>query len=147
MAARRVTTYLPDEVQAVFGPLGEDDSLSGRLATIVLRYAEALKRSCPTLTVAEWSAIVDACNGLFMGSDAGAPAFIWAEIADADGIGEKWGIDQEGLAQRLRKLPYAAQVAVAEVVEQFWRGNKEGDRETRLREAGAAVAEADAARP
>ena len=47
----------------------------------------------------------------------------WAEISDADrldGLGKKWGIDAEALAQRLRAMSAGAQVAVAEVVQRFW---------------------------
>jgi hypothetical protein len=143
MSARRVTTYLTDAVQVVIGPLGDGVSLSGRLTAVVLRYGDIMRRSCPPLSLAEWSAIMDACNGLCMGGDTSAPAFIWAEIADAAGVGEKWGVDQEGLSQRLRRLPYSGQVAVAEVVERFWRANEEGGRETRLIHAGAVVAETD----
>lgn len=145
MAARRSTIYIPDEMQAVIGPLGDDDSLSGRLTTVMLRYGEILSRSCPSMSLAEWSAIMDACNGLYQGSDVGAPAFIWAEIADAEGLREKWGIDQSALSDRLRKLPYPAQVAVSEVVERFWR-SKEDDRTERLKRAGAVIVESDAAR-
>lgn len=121
MTARRTTIYLPIEAELALGAR-EGDSMSARIATVALRYDLLWRAAAPALTEAEWCAICDALNGVWLTEDTdGAPhAFLWAEIADCEGLGDKWSIDQDALAQRLRSASAPERIAVAEVVRRFW---------------------------
>ena len=66
-------------------------------------------------------------------------AFMWANVADSGGIGEKWGIDAERLVVKMRNLTYAETVAVAEVVQRFWSDCSKTDNEKWLAECGAKI--------
>jgi hypothetical protein len=105
---------------AATGDDAEDGNRSGRVNTVAARYlmvvAAELRRL--DLSRAEWCAIVDALNGSWL--DETSIPFIGAEIADAVGLGEKWGVDQQALSARLMGLSTAAQVTVVEVAERFW---------------------------
>jgi hypothetical protein len=90
---------------------------------VAARYREIIRRSVPALTEAEWMACADALNGVWLGDPVTGPPTLWMEIADADqldGLGAKWGIDAQALAQRLRDAHYAAAMAVIDVVERPW---------------------------
>lgn len=92
---------------------------SALLNTAMERYQMVLERSLPRLTVPEWCAVFDACDGVQWEST--RLHLAWAHMLDAAGLGGKWGIDQEALAQHLRQLPYASQVAVVDASERFWK--------------------------
>lgn len=125
---KKTTIYLSDPLLAAVGPHGEDGkpSLSGRLATIGERYVEILRRARPEFTRAEWCVILDANSVGFGGvSPENVGAALFANISGAieGGIGPKWGLtdrDVRMIANAVRKLPHAAQVSIAEAVEQFW---------------------------
>lgn len=112
----KLSIYLPDEVLAL---LGKPDSVSGRIAEIIERYVEIARTNIPDFTRDEWCAIFDHLNGF---GGAGAPnlTLLWAGIADTQGLGRKWGFDQEALAKKLRGRPYAQLVAIAELHAAFW---------------------------
>lgn len=103
---------------------GHQDQRSARLNSVAERYLDIVSRDCPALSEAEWCAICDALNGYWMGAgDAAGVRLAWAEIEDADrlsGLGEKWGVDAQAIAGRLREYTAGQQVAVAEVVQRFW---------------------------
>lgn len=99
--------------------VGHDENRSGRINTVCDRYLSIVAEHGPTLRLAEWCAACDALNGAWM-SDEASIRFMWAEIADCEGLGDKWGIDQPALTERIRELPLAAKVAMMEVVERFW---------------------------
>lgn len=82
------------------------------------RYYELLRRSLPTFTREEAGAICDACNGTLW--EPWSMSLLWADVADCEGLGEKWGIDQAALVARLRGLTYPELVATADAVERFW---------------------------
>lgn len=110
------------------GPAGLTDDLerraSRRLSPDLVarrdltRYYEMLRRSLPRFPRAEALAILDVCNGVLF--DPWSAPLIWASVADADGLGEKWRIDQAALAERLRGLSYAEALAVVDAAERFW---------------------------
>jgi len=108
---------------------------SGLLNTVAARYAEIVRRHCPTLTLAEWCACMDALNGVWMQAqsteEAGLLTVVWAEVYDADrldGLGVKWGCDARTLAERIREMDYAATVALVDAVERWWaRGDRPGE--------------------
>lgn len=131
MPANRVTIYLPDHVRAALGPCGEDSgvSLSGRVATIVLRYQEAVRRSRPRLSRAEWMLILDALNGVGRLAEErpeAAVAGLALEVYDhlrLNDAARKWSLtpaQATGLVDRLRALSYVEALSIVEAAEQFW---------------------------
>ena len=120
----RLSIYAGPPLQRVLE--GHDDNRSGRINTVAERYAYIVSRDCPALPEAAWCALCDALNGYWLkGSDSDSGVRLaWAEIEDADrlnGLGDKWDIDARALAKMLRNCSAGQQVAVAEVVQRFWR--------------------------
>ena len=107
-------------------------SKSGLINTVASRYQEICRRHCPTLTLAEWCAIMDALNGVWLQStdrDAAFLASVWAEVYDADrlnGLGGKWQCDAKALAERIRDYDYATVVALVDAVERWWALDNDG---------------------
>lgn len=133
----KISIYAGEPIQRV---LDGFDNRSGRLNTVAERYLDIIRRDCPALTEAEWCALCDALNG-YMASDGSAVRMAWAEIADAgliDGIGEKWEVDAQALAQRMRLMTAAEQTAIVEVTEAFWR-HSDLPRRQALKLAGARI--------
>ena len=100
------------------------------------RYYDALERelALQVWTEAEASAICDALNGLWLRESLGI-RYAWAEIADANGLGEKWGVDQADLVRRVRELQPGGLCALADAVERFW-ADPERPTAVALREVG-----------
>lgn len=117
--------------------VGHDENRSGRINTVCDRYLAVVAAHCPKMSEDEWMAACDALNGACLRDDASI-RFVWAEIADCAGLGEKWSIDQFALAQRLRAMPLAEKVALIEVVERFWSRCDLDSREA-LKLAGAQI--------
>lgn len=142
----RKTIYLTDASEKI---LGECDSLSGRINTIISRYGCITCEGCPSLTLAEWSAVCDVLNGTWLNAEVGSFDIcrsIWAEISDGDrldGLGAKWGIDAQDLSRRVQVMPYHEQVAIVEIATLFWQSPKLNDLEIEdlLRECGAKITE------
>ena len=103
--------------------LADDDNRSGRLNTVAERYSAIVAAHTPAMTEAEWCACCDALNGHYMDAGDGLMGvrYAWASVEDCEGLGDKWGVDQSALVARLRALPLADAVALAEVVQRFWR--------------------------
>jgi hypothetical protein len=137
----RKTIYLGDDAEMVIGT--RPRNLSGRINTILLRYDRIIDDVMPTLSEAEWCALCDANNGTVLDDHPQTVCYLWANVADFDGLGEKWGVDQAALVDKLRILPYAALCALAEVIADFWGNDKVGkaDNRTLLSESGAKVAD------
>lgn len=85
---------------------------------VIGRYLLICQRSKPDLTVSEWCALFDVLNGVFF--DEHSIEGVYAEIEDAEDIGEKWGIDKDALARKLRDMTFAQKAAIAEYSIQFW---------------------------
>lgn len=119
---------------------GHDENRSARLNTVAERYAAIVAAHTPELSEAEWCAVCDALNGCFMGAGEAllGVRYAWANVADCEGLGTKWGVDQDALAQRLRTASLAEQVSVAEVVQRFSRNTDLALREA-LELAGARI--------
>lgn len=140
--AERASIYIGEPLARL---LDGHENRSGRLNTVAERYLDIVARDCPALTRAEWCAVCDALNGYWMegGSNLGV-RMAWAEVSDADrlnGLGRKWNVDAEALADRMRDMSSAEQVALAEVVEIFWR-HTSLDTDAALAKAGARIAPA-----
>ena len=76
----------------------------------------------PTFARNEWCAIFDANNGtdVFNAEDHAPPLIVWANLADSQGIGEKWSINSASLVKRLQKLSVPQLLAVQEACVRFW---------------------------
>lgn len=127
--AEKYSIYAGEPMAAVLA--AHDDVRSGRINQVCADYIDICRDHMPTLTRAEWCAVMDATNGLHIAqSDSATRRFLWAEVADFAGLGEKWGINQEALAQSLRAMSTANLVAVVEASRVFWlhadRGSDEG---------------------
>lgn len=116
--AIRTTIYVPEEIQRLLG----GDTGSARINGIVARYGRIVAEAQPALTTSQWLAVLDASNGLALLDDAGTDmtAYLWAEIADATGLAERWGVDQDALVRHVRAMPYVSRVAIAEAARAFW---------------------------
>ena len=135
----RASIYMGAPLQ---GLVEDFESRSGRINEVAARYQAILDADCPGFTQAEWSAICEALNGFFMEGVESHPRLAWAEISEADRIhnlGQKWDVDAEALALRVRALPMGALIAVCEVVQRFWQ-YPNLDPDTALAKAGAKVA-------
>lgn len=122
MPARRASVYLSDRTLTI---AGEGESLSGRLNQIVSRYDDIVRHVMPEFPDNEWCAIFDANNGaivLFAGDEPTDLAFsgVWANVADSQGFDDKWRVDVDALAQKLRALPASQKIAVLEAIQTFW---------------------------
>jgi len=126
----RTSLYIGPALRRLLDDRPEDKGLwtrSGLLNTVAARYAEVCRRHCPTLTMAEWCACMDALNGVWMQAtsahEASRLTVVWAEVYDADrlnGLGAKWGCDAKALAERIREMDYATTVALVDAVERWW---------------------------
>ena len=149
MTAKRSSIYMPEEVKTFLAAYGEENSLSGSIATIIKRYQEITRAAAPTMTEQEWSAICDILNGCGIWLSSGGPdpaAYVWAEVADSapDGIDQKWGVSCQELSKKLRHLPLVGKIAVWDVAARFWASPKLNDTPTLqlLKECGAKIEDA-----
>lgn len=141
--AERITIYVGEPMAAILA--GHDDNRHQRINQVCADYRMMLTSVMPSFGRNEWCAIMDATNGLsVMGGDESSYRFIWAEVADCAGLGEKWGIDAESLARVLRGLSTAELIAVAEVSRAFW-ANAHLDTDEALKIAGAKITPASEA--
>jgi hypothetical protein len=129
MVTERGSIYFGEALRRLLAARPEDSGLwtrSGLLNTVAARYQEVCRRHCPTLTIAEWCAVMDALNGVWLrGSDHEAESLtaVWAEVYDADrldGLGKKWRCGAKALAERIRDYDYATTVALVDAVERWW---------------------------
>lgn len=98
------------------------------------RYYAVLRRSLPTFDRQEALAILDATNGTAF--DPTTVGLLWADVDDAEGLGEKWGIDRHALVARLRGLTYAESMALVDAAERFWSYGKDADTDLALEASG-----------
>jgi len=138
--------YISDAAEAVIGTIRDDGTLSGRINSIIVRYGAITEKECPELTVNEWLLLCDILNSTWRECE--NPRFdvaprLWVEVLESepDGMAEKWSVDLENLAQRLRSTSYAGQCAVIEIVNRWWsHGNRAIDDTTQaLKDCGARI--------
>lgn len=117
--AAKLSIYAGEPLATVLA--GYDDQRSGRVNQVCADYLLLIPELAPEMSRDEWCAVCDALNGLFIpDGDHGTYRFIWAEVADCEGLGEKWAIDQAALAARLRAMSVGQLIAAAEVSRRFW---------------------------
>ena len=104
------------------------------------RYYRLLDRTLTGVlfSVAEASAIVDACNGTLWDSFSlfGGLALGLEDAISGDQLDAKWGIDGERLLAKLRALEPVQHLAIVDAIERFWDADLSRDREDILREVG-----------
>jgi len=117
--AERFTIYAGEPIAGILA--GYEDNRSGRINQVAADFLLLIPELAPEFSAAEWQAITDVLNGSFVDDETGLK-LIWASVADSaeDGIGEKWGVDVEALAQRIRALKLPQLIAIREVVARFW---------------------------
>lgn len=131
----RLSIYAGAPMQLVLGDY--DEGKSPRINTVCARYLDIVAAESPTWPLAKWSAVCDALNGSWLMDDA-AIRYLWATVADFDGLGKKWGIDQDALVSELRDASLAKKIAIIEIVERFWL-RAELPAEQALAQAGAKI--------
>lgn len=135
----RFTVYVGEPLAAAM--VGFESARSARVNLVADAYRAFVEDNTPALPVTEWCAVVDAANGYVM-NDMAALGLLWATISDSaeDGVGEKWGVDVESLAQRVRRMRASELLALREIIARF--NNATGESyEAKLRHAGARFAE------
>lgn len=83
-------------------------------------YREFVADNTPALSASEWCAISDAGGGAVLNNSFNL-RLLWAAVADraADGLAQKWGVDIEALAGRLRSMRTSELLAVREVIQRY----------------------------
>lgn len=113
----------------------DPQSAAGRLAALkpqkpaeqtvtetAARYMAAVRRSLPDLEHAELCLVFDALGPEWTADEESAQT-LTAEIIDAidkDRLDQKWAVTGSRFANRIKRLPYAAQMALSELNEMFW---------------------------
>ena len=119
----RATIFISPPLMAA---IGNAPKLSSRLAVIADRYGEILWRARidRRFGKAEFNALCDCCNGTSFEPAKLIDGAVLANFEESliDGIAQKWEIDADLIAAKLRALNYSEQVALVEKIEQFWRG-------------------------
>lgn len=116
--AERFTLYAGEPVATVLA--GYESNRSGRINQVCADYHAMIADAAPVLSPSQWCGIVDALNGTLI--DDITLRHLWAEIADsaADGLGEKWGVDINALAQTVRCYSLTQLIALREIVRRYW---------------------------
>jgi hypothetical protein len=135
----RIAIYTGDGLAPAL--VGFEHGRSARVNQIAASYLMIVADECPELTLGEWSAVVDVLNGADHAAERNL-RFVWASIADADkldGLGAKWGIDAQALAQRVRDMRLAQLIALTEIGQRYWNLSGGVEHEIALKQAGAKV--------
>jgi hypothetical protein len=106
---------------------GSNGGRSVVIRALISGYAEIVRRERPELDAAEWNAIRDALNGMWLLAEQSGIGMLASglphELADAcrlEGLAEKWTIDGPALVRKVEALGFAARVAVLDDVLRFW---------------------------
>jgi hypothetical protein len=142
----KVNIYIGPPIEQALACLGGGyaDNRSGRLNTVCERYLVMVRDELSRINFSrgEWCAILDANNGVEANTGAGEinATMLWANVADSDGLGQKWHIDQDALVNRMRCLSKSAAVTVLEICDRFWSRSDLATDEA-LAKAGVTIAE------
>jgi len=128
MAKQRITVYPAPRTLAILG----DGSPGLNLAL------DAYARMIGLATVdnedefsrGEWCALADVSNGTIYSPDVSPALQLVAQIEDADvleGLGTKWEIDAQALAEKLRKISDVRAWAIVFAVRRYWDRHQEID--------------------
>ena len=114
--------YFADEIESVINinPDQTPESFSGRVGFLIQSAALTASEQCPALPVNVWCALADANNGTWHTYEHGAPAVVSGmslNLLDADC---QFDIDPQEWGLKIRKMSFAEQFAIFEVVRRFW---------------------------
>jgi len=98
---------------------GYETERSARINQVCAEWRDLIAAGVPTLTEAQWCAIIDACNGTMI-DDEHTWRMVWAEIDDAREICEKWGIDKASTVAALRAMTWPQLLAMRETIRRYW---------------------------
>lgn len=115
--AEKIAVYIGEPLAAVLQ--GHEAHRSARINQVAAGYIELVREATPALAEDEWMAVLDALNGTALQDDT-TLRHAWADVADATGLGERWGIDQDALVQRVRGMSRSQLIALREVVSAYW---------------------------
>ena len=117
----------PATGQALATLAGEEGKPNALAADRLERYVHLTRRALSTLRLPREEALllVDVLRGTLVDSTfwaASGPALLAAEIEDAaeDGLGEKWGVDLDKLAARIRSWHPVTVLAITDAVQAWW---------------------------
>jgi hypothetical protein len=134
--AEKYAIYAGPPVAAALA--GYEQSRSSRINQICDEYQQFVSLLCPELPSSQWLAIIDALMGTWI-EDEPTLKHLWIDIEEADGLGDKWKIDQPALAASLRAMPVPQLLALREVIRRFRLDHSSTDPIAVLRQAGARV--------
>lgn len=142
-AGRKTVVFTPDNLAWLETYRQPEEGPSFVVNAKLSRYRQAVAAAMPTLTLAEWCAIVDANNGAWLLDT--PPVWLADNVADSPELAEKWNLDHAALVKKLRQLGFFQAMAVEDVIERFWKSPRlqEADPDELLREAGALIAGED----
>lgn len=141
--AEKMSIYAGEPLSGILA--GFESNRSGRVNAVADAYRIFVLDNTPAFTAEEWCALADVTNGVW--TDMPGLRLTWASMSDAaaDGIGQKWSIDPEAFAQRLRKLRDSELLAIREVIARWWNAKDASDGSTPddelLRQCGAKLAD------
>lgn len=117
--------------EQVYADADNYDFYSNRVEFLVSAASAVFNRSCPSLTVNEWCAMVDVLNCPYDDFDTADIESIlshsWFQISESSyECDDKWAISCNSLAKRLLELPFPEQLSAYNIVSKFW-AKKKGD--------------------
>ena len=126
--ARRLSVYLTPESLKVLDDTIWGTSTSARLNAVLCRYRELVRAARPDFTAREWGLIFDALYDPILGAgrfpdpasdDIDLGGWLWATVRTRRDLSAEWGVSASAIGERLRTLPYPAQIAVVETAAAF----------------------------
>lgn len=97
---------------------GYDYFRDARINQVVSDYLRFVADLCPAFSLAEWLAVADVLLPSWEADDV-ILGHGWADIDDAEGLGERWNIDQAALVARFRGFSQAELLALREVLRRY----------------------------
>ena len=116
--SKRASVYISDASEKI---LGDPDSYSGRLNSIISRYSVIMADAAPELTRQEWFHLVFRLQGATLdGYNRGSTPvrLLWAEFDGGPEI--KGSVSPAKMAALVKGLPVLQQYAILEVVTKYW---------------------------
>jgi hypothetical protein len=114
--------FRPGAVPGLSARVSSREDLTSTAIRDLTRYYAVLEHSRPALSQGEWMLLFDVLNGTML--DEQIAPYLWAEVTDAydedRDLAEKWGVAVPSLIDKLRRMSFAEQMAVCDLVERFW---------------------------
>lgn len=115
----KLSIFLPESTQA---KLGNPENVSARIAEIIERYNELVRRSKPTLSRAEWQGLFECANKLALPTTGDVTRYLWLEVSDSKPeLAQQIGFDKAGLVRKIKTMSYPELLAAVELLQRYWR--------------------------